>query len=224
VTQYCHATWRASLSSFKWKGPITRPQWDWKFNFTWGLWNNFLSKSVQLLSQRPFYLCSMSVRGLCWSYLLQWLKQSRKIITLTWCIKLNWNFCVFHSDHSTSAVWNIKKLKTDCKLIFQKSTADISPWLQRFLACITLNLLGGYPNPETDCCRCGSPSANNASLPSLLHSSCTYAALKWSLLWWTPTALGASLPSLLYSSCTYAAMKWSLLWWRLPWLVFPEIL
>jgi hypothetical protein len=28
---------------------------------------------------------------------------------------------------------NVKKLKTDCKLIFQKSTADISPWLQRFL-------------------------------------------------------------------------------------------
>jgi hypothetical protein len=33
---------------------------------------------------------------------------------------------------------NVKKLKTDCRLILQKSTADISPWLQRFLHSVTL--------------------------------------------------------------------------------------
>jgi hypothetical protein len=65
---------------------------------------------------------------------------------------------VFHSDHSTSAVWNVKKLKTDCKLIFQKSTADISPWFQRFLS---YPALPGFDSPLTTPHNTSSPNPQN---------------------------------------------------------------
>jgi hypothetical protein len=53
-----------------------------------------------LLSQWPFYLCSMSMRGLC-TMLIKFTtvsEASRKIITLTWCIKLN----LFNGNHQAT--------------------------------------------------------------------------------------------------------------------------